>query len=230
MKLNALAKPFIVLLLGTLSACAARAPHTDSAGEPRPLLEHTAQHVLTAWQQELTRYITRDGSVDPALLAQTRVLRSRDALRPARIVFGVLDVDASAPGRDGWDVQGMLIGKQVTGAQTWYVFVVGIVERAGYRPSSIQDMRLIAFSAPGSKLAWNVGPGDQQAVKRYLQTFSTPPIRFPGDTDRFTMDLSGNVVSVLEAQSGARWQLQLSADRAQASDGKSARMQPSTKL
>src|SRR5689334_21796608 len=183
MKLTALPNTLIVLLLGTLSACAARAPHTDNPGEPRALLAHTAQHVLTAWQQELTRYITREGSVDPALLAQTRVSRSRDVLRPARIVFGVLDVDASAPGRDGFDVQGMLVGKQLSGAQTWYVFVVGIVERVGYRPSSIQDMRLIAFSAPGSKLTWSVGPGDPESVKRYLHTFSTPPIRFPGDTD-----------------------------------------------
>ena len=230
MKLTTLLKASIVLLLGTLSACAARAPHVDSAGDPHPLLEHTAQHVLTAWQHELTRYITREGSIDPALLAQTRVMRSRDVLRPSRIVFGVLDVDASAPGRDGWDVHGMLIGKRTTGVQTWYVFVVGIVERTGYRPASIQDMRLIAFSAPGSKLAWNVGPANPQAVKRYLQTFSTPPIRFPGDTDRFTMDLSGNVVSVLEAQSGARWELQLGADRAEAGGWKSPPMQPSTKL
>jgi hypothetical protein len=223
-------RPFILLLLYALSACAARAPHVDRIADPHPLSEHSARHVLSAWQKELTRYITREGSVDPALLAQIRGARSREILRPARIVFGVLDVDASVPGRDGWDVQGMLIGKQTSGVQTWYVFVVSIVERTGYRPSSIQDMRVMAFSALGSKLAWSVGPGNPQAVRRYLETFGTPPIRFPGDSDRFTMDLTGNVVSVLEAQSGARWEMQIRADRAEASDWKSPRVQPSTKL
>ena len=198
-----------MLLLSALVGCAARAPHTQFVGDARALSEPTVKRLLLAWQQQLGRYLTQEGSVDPAMLSQTRVLRSRDVPRPARIVFGVLDVDASIAGRDGWDVQGVLVGRHMSGAQSWYVFVVGIVERAGYRPSSIQDIRLVGLSVPGGTLAWEIGVANSQAVQRYRDAHGTASIRFPADSDGFSISASEEGVSVIEAQSGGHWSLPL---------------------
>jgi len=198
-----------VVLLGALAACTTRAPHHDFAAAPEPLPEPTVMRLLSVWQRQLSEYITHEGLIDPGMLSQTRALRSRDTLRPARILFGVLDVEASNPGRDGWDVQGLLVSKHVSSAQSWYVFVVGLVKRAGYRPSSIQDIRLAAFAVQGGKLGWAVSGSDPPAVQRYRDTFGAAPIRFPGDSDRFRLTASGASVSVSEARSGARWSLPL---------------------
>ena len=198
-----------MLLLSALVACSVRAPHTQFGGHADPLPEPTVRRLLLAWQEKLGRYLAHEGRVDPAMLSQTRVLRSRDVPRPARIVFGVLDVEASIAGRDGWDVQGVLVGKHMSGAHSWYVFVVGIVERAGYRPSSIRDIRLVALSVPDGTLAWKVGVANPQALQRYREAIGSAGARFPADLDRFSMSASEEGVSVTEAQSGGHWSLPL---------------------
>jgi hypothetical protein len=138
------------------------------------------------------------------------LLRSRDLVRPARITFDVLDVESYVPGRDGWDIQGVLVGKQTSGVHNWYVFLVGVVLRSGYRPTSIADIRLVALSVQGARLDWRTSPTDPQAVQRYLDAFRTSvPIRFPGDTDRFSLKAAGDHVSVQELRSRAEWSLRL---------------------
>ena len=212
-----------VLLLGFVAGCAARAPHTDVIAPQVQLNESKVHRLLGTWQREVTAYISREGRGDPGVLSQTRALHARDVLRPARITFDALDVDAIVPGRDGWDLRGVLIGKQTDSAHSWYVFLVGIVARAGYRPSSIDDIRPVALSAQGEKLAWNVGIANTDAVQRYRAAFGgSAPTVFPGDTDRFTMEVSGDRVSVIETQSAARWLLQLSPGEADAHAEKSA--------
>src|SRR5207344_2009715 len=82
-----------VLLLSLLAGCALRAPHTDVAA-PAHLSETRAERLLRTWRQDLDAYIVREGRGDPVVLSHTRALRSRDVLRPARITFGILDVEA----------------------------------------------------------------------------------------------------------------------------------------
>ena len=201
------------LLLGVLGGCAARAPHPDRVEPQASVPERTVKRLVSVWEQELGRYISREGDGDPAVLSRTRVLHSRDVLRPARITFDVLDVDAQVPSRDGWDVEGVLIGKQASGTQNWYVFLVGIVARSGYRPSSIQDIRLVTVSAHDGKVAWVMSPPDRQAVRRYWETFGgSAAVRFPGDTDEFVMQIEGDRTRVQEIRSGADWSLQQSAE------------------
>jgi hypothetical protein len=210
--LRRLLKQFVVLLLSAVAGCAARAPHVAVVESQGDIPERTAKRLLGFWQQQLGQYIDREGHGDPAVLSQA--VRSRDALRPARITFGVLDVESSAPGRDGWDIQGLLVGKQPNGTQNWYVFLVAIVARTGYRPYGIQDLRLVGLSAPGGKLVWQLGPANPQALQRYRDTFgASAPIRFPGDTDRFTMNVSEDGISVSEGESGARWSLAVSVQK-----------------
>jgi hypothetical protein len=199
-----------LLLLCVLAGCAVRAPRPDVVEPQADLPEATVKRLISAWEQELTRYISREGGGDPAALSRTQALHSRDVPRPARITFGVLDVEPNVPNRDGWDVQGLLVGKQTSDMRNWYVFVVGIVTRGGYRPSSIQDIRLVAFSAQGRELNWEVSPADARAVRRYRDTFLGPgTVRFPGDTDKFSMNAVRERLWVEEVQSGATWALVL---------------------
>ena len=197
-----------LLLLGLLAGCAVRAPHPDRMETQISLPERTVTHLITVWERNLSRYISQEGGGDPAVLSQTRALHSRDILRPARITFAVLDVDAQVPRRDGWDVEGVLIGKQSGGAQNWYVFLVGIVARSGYRPSSIEDIRVVRFSAQGEQLAWVMGPPDRKAMRLYWETFHrSAAIRFPGETDEFVMKVEEDGAWVQEIRSGAHWSL-----------------------
>lgn len=200
----------VLLLLGVLAGCAVRAPHRDVI-EPQVIpAERTVKRLVSAWEMKLERFVNQEGDGDPGVLSQTRVLHSRDVLRPARITFDVLDVDAQVPSRDGWDVEGVLIGKHSSGTRNWYVFLVGIVARSGYRPASIQDIRIVGVAAEKGELTWATSPSDREAVERYRETFRDyPMVRFPADMDRFVMNVSEDRASVQELGSGAEWSLQL---------------------
>ena len=68
-----------------------------------------------------------------------------------------------------------------------------------------------------------MGSANIEAVQRYRAAFGdSAPTIFPGDTDRFTMEVSGDRVSVIEAQSAAQWSLQLSPGEADTRVRKSA--------
>jgi hypothetical protein len=205
-----LVAPLALLAVGILTGCAARSPHPVVAESQHDVTDARAQGLISVWQQQLGRYIKQEGDGDPAVLTRMLVVRSRDVVRPARIQFAILDVEATAPGRDGWDVAGVLIDKHRSGVQDWHIFMVGLVARAGYRPTFIADLRLVALSVQGGQYAWKTSPADAQAVHSYRETFrSSVPVRFPADTDQFSMKFSGDRVSVQEMRSGAQWSLQL---------------------
>lgn len=205
-----LADRFFLLLVIVLAACSPRAVHKSTPEPHAKLAEGKVKQLISLWQEQVHQYIDRQGDGDPAVLSQTRTLHSRDVLRPGRITFGALDAETDLPGRNGWDVQGMLIGKQGSGSHAWYVFVVGIVRRNDYRPMEVQDIRMVALRAEGRKLSWETSTADPQSVQRYRDTFAaSDPVQFPGDTDRFSMSVSGDLVRVQETQSGADWSLRL---------------------
>lgn len=203
-----------LLLVSALCACAARAPYTAVMAPYRELPEETVQRLIGVWQQQVNRYIAQAGAGDPAVLLQTQALRSRDVLRPAQVTFGVLNVEASVPDRDGWDVQGVFIGRYADGPHNWSVFLVGIIARERYRPASIQDIRLVTFAQQGGELArghqldWEQSRADPRAVQRYRdQQPMSAAVRFPADKDRFEMNASGGGLWVREARSEADWSL-----------------------
>ena len=200
----------ILLLVIVLAACSPRAVH-ERAPEPHvELAEPKARQLISLWQEQVRQYIDRQGNGDPAVLAQTRALHSRDILRPGRITFGVLDNDAAPPGRNGWDVQGVLVGKLGSSAYTWYVFVVGIVRREDYRPMEVQDIRIATLRTVAHQLHWEVSAANPGALRRYRDAVAAAdPVQFPADTDRFDMSASDDLVRVVETQSGAEWSLDL---------------------
>lgn len=205
-----LLRTVLLMLLVGLAGCTPRSSQRVAAPAPVMLDEYTAQQLVAAWQTQLCRYIAKQGGGDTAVLAELKSLRSRDVLRPARIRFGVLDVDTGA-GR--WDVQGVLVGRQKRGAFVRYVFVVGIVGHSEYLASDVRALRLVALSPLAETLVWETGTKDRRAVERYRDTFGrTAASRFPADDDDFRMTASRERVSVQELRSGADWSLKVRGD------------------
>jgi hypothetical protein len=200
----------LALLLVVLAGCAPRASQTVSGPSPGVLGEATARRLIAVWQTGLCRYIADAGGADAAALSALRRLRAPNVLRPARIRFGVLDVEA---GGGRWDVQGVLVGQQKSGPFVRHVFMVGIVGHREYLSSEIRDLRLVTMAPVAGTLVWETSPADAAPVARYRATFEAAAVsRFPADDDDFRMQAAGARVAVHEARSGAAWVLALRAD------------------
>lgn len=200
----------LLMLLVGLAGCAPRSSQIVAAPAPGRLDEYTARKLVTVWQTQLCRYIAKQGGGDAAVLAELKSLRSRDVLRPARIRFGVLDVETGA-GR--WDIQGVLVGRQKRGVFVRYVFVVGIVGHSEYLASEVRDLRLVALASVDGTLAWEASARDADTVQRYGGTYAVGAVtRFPAHDDDFRMQASAGHVVVQEVRSGAQWSLALRAD------------------
>jgi hypothetical protein len=202
--LPALSLVFLALLAG----CATRSSQTSAGVPPEALAERTVARLVAVWENQLCQFVEREGNGDPAVLPALRALHSPNALRPARITFGALDVGADRTERGGWDLQGLLVGVQQGSVSTRYVFIVGIVERNGYLPSGIQDIRLVGVTLIAGSLIWEMSAANPAAAARYRDTFgSASASRFPAADDLFVMQISGERVLVHEARSGADWSL-----------------------
>ena len=86
-----------LLLIGLRSWSAVRAQRPMSVVPEYGLTNTSGKLLVTAWQQRLGEYIARFGSGDPAVLSHLPALCSTGTLRPARITFGVIDIDAVVP-------------------------------------------------------------------------------------------------------------------------------------
>jgi hypothetical protein len=205
---NRLARHLVLSLLVLVSACATRSSQTEVPAAPEALAEGDVERLVVIWQDRLCRYIAKEGNGDDEVLSRLRALRPRNTLRPARITFGVLDVEANPPEQHGWDIQGMLVGMQKNGIFSRYIFVVGIVGYTGYVPTRVQDIRLIGLSHLGKKFVWETSTANTAAVERYRETFAgRGASRFPVDDDNFRMIGRRDHVMVQEIRSGAGWTL-----------------------
>jgi len=205
---NRLLRPLLLSLFVVLSACATRSSQTEMPASPDGLAESDVVRLLSVWEDRLCQYVAQEGNGDEEVLATLRRLHSPNVLRPARVTFGALDVDADPPERHGWDVQGVLVGTERRSAFIRYVFVVGIVGYTGYLPTKIQDIRLVALSSRAGTLVWETGAAEPGAVVRYREAFGgRGASRFPADDDNFRLVASRSGVSVHEVRSGAAWSL-----------------------
>ena len=194
-----------VLLVG---ACATRGPRPTPAPDDPALSEPYARQLVQAWQHRLAEYIDHAGDGDPAVLARLPAMRATGTLRSARIGFGVLDLDARLAEDDGFDVQGLLLGPAANDTAQSYVFVVGVVQRQGYRPVTIADIRMVQMSVSGGHLAWSIGDGDALALASYRAALDpSAALRFPADKDEFEWVPCGPRQCVQERLSQAHWSL-----------------------
>ncbi len=199
----------LLVLTALLTACAVRAPHPTQPTPPSQLSDAAARRVVSAWEQQVSQYVARNGN-DPAALSQLPGLIARDAARPAPIVFRSTDVEAFVPARDGYDVSGLLLDKHAGPGGTWYVFLVATIARGAYRPVFIADMRLAAMSMHDAVPVWQTGASDPNALERYRRSGDpAATIEFPADTDRFRLTRCETALCAEEKRSGARWQLTL---------------------
>ena len=196
-----------------LDACALRAPRPAAAPSEIALDDARSRQLFGEWQRYLADYIDKAGDGDPAVLAQLPGLRATGTLWPARITFGALDIDASVAEKDGFDVQGLLLGPLPQTGATPYVFVVGIVRRQGYRPVDIADIRLVSMTQRGRQLDRTVGDGDAQALASYRAALDrSAPLRFPADKDRFELTVCAPRLCADEGLTVSRWSLPVHAE------------------
>lgn len=179
---------------------------------------------IVQWQQQLGDHVLQQGGGDPAVLSRLPALRAPTTLRPGRIVFAATDIGALVPERDGFDVFGLLVDKRATPPEvTWYIFIVGTIERRDYRPVAFAEIRIAAMAVRGGDVVWMTGPEDPLAVDHYRsRSDAGTTLRFPADHDQFRVFPCGSVVCVEESRSGARWSI----DLASGSPASTARREP----
>jgi hypothetical protein len=142
------------------------------------------------------------------VLSQLPALRTPAVARPGQIVFAANDIDAHVPERDGYDVFGLLLGKQNTTAGPRYVFIVGALQRQQYWPVAVADVRVAAMSVKAGIATWETGSADVEALLRYRKSAdSSTALRFPAERDQFRLIGCDPGVCVEELRSGARWAL-----------------------
>jgi hypothetical protein len=198
------------LLMGALllGACAVRAPRPESIVAKPMLSEEHSKEIVAEWTRRLIEYIDSTGEGDPAVLTGLPALRATGTLRPAQITFGVLDVEASAAEADGFDVQGLLLSQSSDLDTDWYVFVVGIVQRQGYWPVAIADIRLVGITVRDGRLHWAIGDSDREALARYRAAVDmSDPLRFPADKDWFELVPCAPRLCADELLTRTRWSL-----------------------
>jgi hypothetical protein len=201
-----------MLTAAALSSCALYTPPPAAGVAARELSDATGRTVIATWQGRLGQHIASAGDGDPAVLSQLPALRSPAVARPGQIVFAATDVDSNFAERDGYDVFGLLLGKQATTAGPRYVFIVGTIERQDYWPVAVIDVRMTAMSVKGGVATWETGPANAEALTRYRRNADTSTaLRFPAERDQFRLVSCDPGVCVEELRSGARWALYLDA-------------------
>ena len=192
-----------------LAGCAMPTHRPGAARESGPPLP-IGSLPITQWQQQLGDHVMQMGG-DPAVLSQLPALRAPTTLRPGRIVFAATDIDSVVPERDGFDVFGLLVDKRTTPSQgTWYVFIVGTIERRDFRPAAVAGIRIAAMAVRDAGVAWETGPEDPVALARYRsRTDVGTTLRFPANHDEFRAFPCGSGICVEESRSGARWSIDL---------------------
>lgn len=167
---------------------------------------------VAVWQNHLDEYISEQGAGDPNVLRDTVDMHSRRNLRPARITFGGEFKGPGMPGlRANRYVNGVLLGQREVDSRHWYFFLVGVRSPGDEK---LEDIRLAGFTPYKAKLLWRVAPPDQEALERYLSSIEgnvkgSRIVTFPSPLDKYSLGLSGHVVTATEERSGASWQLDL---------------------
>ena len=206
-RLRSSATAVAVALIALIAGCAA----PDTAAEVpeatlAPARVLSSQDALRLWQRRLDTRLASTGQGGPAALAELPALRDAARLRPSQILFGVTDVNATAPGRDGLDVVGLMVDRHEGAAGIAYVFVVGVIQRQSHRPVALLDLRVMALTLPGGEAAWWTGLPDPQALSMYQQRRGSDGVlQFPGRFDDFKLQRCPSGACVEERNSGARW-------------------------
>ncbi len=178
---------------------------------------------IKAWQTSVQTYVAEQGDGDLNALRNV-------AQRPSQRKFGLLRADTGGvpillPSHS--DVQAVLLGRRSIDGRSWFVFLVGTLHydqqfnNIPLDDPQLRDIRVVTLSTDRGKLKWVVGPGDSEALIRYLQhkeeswRWRHPSSGrdevvlsgFPAPQDNFKLSIFGGGVTVVDALSGAHWAL-----------------------
>jgi hypothetical protein len=162
---------------------------------------------MSSWQKSVTKYVDDQGKGDPIVLRDMTVPEDG---RPGFSVIGHHDTRESA------DVNGVLLGHEKVGDRTWFVYLVGQVEK-----ERVIDIRLAAVSMRGGKSTWKRGKGskqsfnayraygEKQAKERFPDRRKMPPryLGFPRPDDVFKLTNENGKLTATHEASEARWEL-----------------------
>jgi hypothetical protein len=212
-RIAALSASFAIALAG----CATSVSPPPAATRPPSAEQSTdldSRIAIAEWQRRLEVFITGSGGPDLTALERLPALRSPAVTRPGQIVFAATDIEALTAERDGFDVFGMLVGRRDSTTPR-FIFIVGTVAREAYRPVALADIRAVSVAVRDGTVAWEVGPGNSQALQLYLKGLdATSALRFPNVHDQFRLTDCTPAVCVEELRSGARWALYAAVSKA----------------
>src|SRR5688572_3807262 len=164
---------------------------------------------MSSWQKDVSHYVADQGKGDPMAL---RDMTLPEDGRPGFAVIGHHDT------RESVDVNGVLLGHEVVAARTWFVYLVGQVEK-----ERVPHIRLAAVPTHGGKSTWQRGNGsnpslnayrafgEKQAKERFPERKSLPPryVGFPRPDDVFELKTENGKLVAVHEESGAQWELVL---------------------
>src|SRR5688500_11569470 len=113
----------------------------------------SCQPTMSSWQKSVKKYVHDQGKGDPMVLRDMTVPEDG---RPGFSVIGHHDT------RESVDVNGVLLGHEKVGNRTWFVYLVGQVEK-----ERVTDIRLAAVSMQGGKSTWKRGKGSKASLDAY---------------------------------------------------------------
>jgi len=169
----------------------------------------SSQPTMSSWQKNVSHYVADQGNGDPMVLRDMTVPEDG---RPGFSVIGHHDT------RESVDVNGVLLGHEMVGDRTWFVYLVGQVEK-----ERVTDICLAALSMRGGKSTWKRGKrskqsfdayrafGEKQAKERFPDRKSLPPryAGFPRPDDVFKLTNENGKLTATHEASGAWWELTL---------------------
>jgi hypothetical protein len=163
---------------------------------------------LNIWQTNVQSYVQDHGNGDLNSLREVEIT-------PGQPGFRAYSHDRPEQSKD---VVGVLVGvvpRGEGGVESWYVYVVGSLDR-----EQVTLIHLAAVRADADKFQWLMGQDSGGGTVAYLdqrkknwqahQADREPPrsaLGFPSEEDQFSMQVAGDIVTVNESASGATWML-----------------------
>lgn len=164
---------------------------------------------MDTWRSSAIKFTTDQANGDSAALRDTSI----GGVPSTFAVIGAKSPDAST------DVAGVLLGRRSVQGRDWLVFLVGSTTKR-----QVTDIHVAMMSDGTGPTEWREGVSDAAALKAYRDAGASKyrmpdstgkplpkPEWFPREQDAFSLEVSGDRVSVTDRNSGAKWTLSLAA-------------------
>lgn len=164
---------------------------------------------IPAWQRSMEHYIDHEANCDPSVLQDLDAGRNHDG-------FSLISKNYTY---DSNDAHGVLVGHPTVEGETWFVYLVGMVDH-----EHIDDIRIAAMTMRDGKFVWETSDRSRDATNAYRNwNTARGRTRFPGrkklppeyrgyprDTDSFRLTTNADrSIEIYHDESTAHWSLTL---------------------